>query len=152
MLIKIFKSLVPVLAIVGIVFALSPSVAQAHEKLVIQVNSNDKTIMTYALNVAANVTKYYQDLGEETPDIEIVAFGPGLHMLRADTSPVKQRMEGFLAGSFPNVTFAACGNTMQKMTKKEGKVPELLTGVTNVPAGVIRIMELQDLGYNYIKS
>jgi len=148
---KSFKILTAALAIVGAVTALATNVAQAHQKLVIQVNTKDAKTMNIALNNAANVTKYYQDLGEETPDIEIVAFGPGLHMLRADTSPVKKRMEGFLAGSFPNVSFAACGNTMKKMAKKEGKAPELLSGVNNVPAGVIRIMELQGSGYKYIR-
>jgi len=134
------------------VFLISAPTAWAAEthKLVIQVNSNDKITMTYALNNAANVTQYFQDRGEDV-DIEIVAYGPGLHMLRADSSPVKDRIEGFLAGSFPNVSFAACGNTMKKMTKKEGKTPVLLDGVKNVDAGVIRIMELQNQGYNYIR-
>jgi intracellular sulfur oxidation DsrE/DsrF family protein len=40
---------------------------------------------------------------------------------------------------------------MKKMAKKEGKAPELLSGVNNVPAGVIRIMELQGSGYKYIR-
>jgi uncharacterized protein len=148
---KMLKGLIAALAIFGTVSALAPSLAEAHQKLVIQVNTNDAATMNIALNNAANVTKYYQEQGEETPDIEIVTFGPGLHMLRSDSSPVKQRMEGFLAGSFPNVSFAACGNTMKKMTKKEGKAPELLEGVTNVSSGVIRIMELQGKGYKYLR-
>src|SRR5215831_178947 len=43
--------------------------------------------MNLALNNATNVTKYYKDLGEKVK-VEVITFGPGLHMLRADTSPV----------------------------------------------------------------
>ena len=49
-------------------------------------------MMNLALNNATNVTQYYKDLGEKVK-IDIVTFGPGLHMLRDDTSPVKARIK-----------------------------------------------------------
>src|SRR4051794_40454732 len=55
-------------------------------RLVLQVNSNEPAVMNLALNNAANVAQYYKDLGEKVT-IEIITFGPGLHMLRDDTSP-----------------------------------------------------------------
>ncbi len=60
-----------------------------------------------------------QDAGEKVK-IEVVTFGPGLHMLREDTSPVKasHRGDGL---STPEVSFKACGNTPEKMQKAENK-------------------------------
>jgi len=40
--------------------------------------------------------------------------------------------------------FSACNNTMKKIKKKKGKMPSLTKGVKIVPAGVIRIMKLQE--------
>ena len=54
-----------------------------------QVNANDPATMNLALNNATNVAQYYKDRGEKVA-IEVVTFGPGLHMLRDDTSPVRR--------------------------------------------------------------
>jgi hypothetical protein len=126
--------------------------AVAHEKshkLVIHVDENDKQVMTIALNNAANVTNYYQGKGEEV-EIEIVAYGPGLMMLHAGKSPVKKRVESF-EGSFPNITFAACGNTMKLMSKKTGKLPPLVSNAKVVTSGVVQIMTRQEQGWNYLR-
>jgi intracellular sulfur oxidation DsrE/DsrF family protein len=40
---------------------------------------------------------------------------------------------------------------MKKVAKKTGKMPVLLEGVNEVPGGVIRILELQQQGYAYIR-
>ena len=48
-----------------------------------------------------------------------------------------------------DVTFSACANTMEKIERKTGKKPELTEGVQVVPAGVGRIIELQEQGYAY---
>src|SRR5690349_5109045 len=90
-----------------VLLALSaPALAGEHHKLALQISDNDPEKMNAVLNVAANVSKFYSDKGDEV-DIEIVAFNAGLHMLRADTSPVKARLVSFKQG-MPNVTFMAC--------------------------------------------
>ena len=76
-------------------------------------------MMNLALNNATNVAQYYKDLGEKV-SIEIVTYGPGLHMLRDDTSPVKARIET-IALSTPEISFKACGNTRENMRKAENK-------------------------------
>ena len=68
------------------------SLTRSLHRLILQVNTNDPAMMNLALNNATNVTQYYKDLGEKVT-IEIVTFGPGLHMLRDDTSPVKARIK-----------------------------------------------------------
>lgn len=118
-------------------------------RLVIHVDDNNPQKMNLALNNAANVSKYYASKGEDVA-IEIVAYGPGLHMLRADSSPVKTRIASFQKG-MPNVAFSACGNTIRAMTRKSGKKVTLLNDIKVVPAGVTRIMELQEKGWSYLK-
>jgi len=119
--------------------------------VVFHVDENDAAKMNLALNNAANVSKYYAAKGKKA-QIEIVTYGPGLHMLRADTSPVKQRLESYTL-EFDNVSFAACGNTLKGMTKKEGKAPPIIQSdkVNVVPSGVVQLMIRQDQGWHYIR-
>ena len=118
-------------------------------KLALQISDNDKGKMNTVLNVAANVSRYYSEQGDEI-QIEIVAFNAGLHMLRADTSPVRERLESF-SKSMPNVTFDACKNTMDAMARKEGKEPPMLPVSHVVPAGVVRLMELDKQGWTIVR-
>ncbi len=133
--------------------ALGPKAALAAgsvvHKLAIHVDDNDPKRMNMALNNAENVTKYYQSKGEKVI-IEIVAYGPGLHMLRSDTSPVKARIEAMSLG-MDNLSFAACGNTKTRMTKKEGKDIPIMPEAKQVISGVVRLMELQEQGYAYVR-
>lgn len=118
-------------------------------RLVLQVNSNDAAAMNLTLNNATNVTEYYKGLGEKV-QIEVVTFGPGLHMLREDTSPVKARIEE-MALSTPEVSFKACGNTQEKMQKAENKSIPIIKQAEVVKSGVVRVMELQEKGWAYVK-
>ena len=123
--------------------------SEVDHKVVIHVDENDAKRMNLVLNNAANVSKYYRSKGEEV-EIEIVTYGPGLHMLRADTSPVKDRIVPF-AASYENISFRACGNTLNKMTKKEGKEPPLLDIAENVPSGVVHLIQRQEEGWSYVR-
>ncbi len=125
------------------------AIARKPHQLILQVNSNEPATMNLVLNNATNVAQYYRDLGE-TVEIEVVAFGPGLHMLRDDTSPVKTRIE-VLALSNPEISFKACGNTQDNMRKAENKDINLIPQATIVKSGVIRVMELQERGWSYVK-
>ena len=118
-------------------------------RLILQVNSNDPAAMNLTLNNATNVTEYYKGLGEKVK-IEVVTFGPGLNMLREDTSPVKARIEE-MALSTPEVSFKACGNTQEKMQKAENKSIPIIKQAEVVKSGVVRVMELQEKGWTYVK-
>jgi len=121
----------------------------AAHKVAIHVDENDPKRMNLVLNNAQNITKYYESKGE-TVLIEVVTYGPGLHMLRDDTSPVKPRIEQ-MSLELPNLSFAACGNTQKKMAAKEGKKIPLLDEATWVPSGVVRLIELQEQGWSYVR-
>ena len=118
-------------------------------RLILQVNTNDPAMMNLALNNATNVSQYYKDLGREVT-IEIITFGPGLHMLRDDTSPVKARIKA-ISESTPSISFRACGNTRENMSKVESKEIPLIAEAKVVKSGVVRVMDLQEKGWTYVK-
>jgi intracellular sulfur oxidation DsrE/DsrF family protein len=123
----------------------------AKHRIVIQVDQNDPEVMNLALNNARNVLEAYRAKNQDV-DVEVVAYGPGLHMLRDDTSPVKDRIKELAQVSFPsNITFSACNNTKQGMEKREGHEITIIPQAHLVPAGVVRIMELEEQGYSYVK-
>ena len=123
--------------------------AKKAHRLAVQVNVNEPAAMNLALNNASNVAQFYKELGEKV-QIEIVAYGPGLHMLRQDTSPVKDRIKS-ISESIPNISFKACGNTQANMQKTEAKDIPLVGQAEVVKSGVVRLMELQEQGWSYIR-
>ncbi len=145
---KYLLGLPAVLAIV-VTCAMSSAFADVVHKLAIQVSDKDPATMTKVLNVVANAARDFSSRGEQY-EIEVVAFNAGLHMLRSDTSPVAERITK-ISESIPDVTFSACGNTMKGMTKKEGKEPPIMAFAKHVPAGVVRLMELDNKGYTIIR-
>jgi intracellular sulfur oxidation DsrE/DsrF family protein len=119
-------------------------------RVAIQVNQNDPDVMNLALNNAKNVIEHYRGRGEKV-DVEIVAYGPGLHMLRADTSQVKDRIKD-MAGQYSSIVkFSACNNTKQAMEKREGHAISIIPEATTVDSGVVQLMERQEQGWSYIR-
>jgi len=127
----------------------APDVTKKAHRLVLQVNTNEPATMSLALNNATNVEQYYKTLGEKV-EIEVVTFGPGLHMLRDDTSPVKDRIKA-IAEKTPSISFKACGNTQENMGRSENKTIPLIAQATLVRSGVVRVMELQEQGWTYVR-
>lgn len=117
----------------------------------IQVDQNDPQVMNLALNNATNVIEHYRAKNEDV-DVDIVTYGPGLHMLRADTSPVQDRIRRLKELAFPGkIQFSACNNTKQNMEKAEGKSVPIISDATLVPSGVVQLMELQEQGWSYVR-
>ena len=116
----------------------------ASHKVVIQVSTADPATQKMALNNAVNLQK---DLGPDNVDIEIVAYGPGLSLM-TKAGPEAERIPSLITSG---IQFDACGNTIKKVESETGKQPQLIEGVKVVPAGVVRIMELQEKGYSYIR-
>ena len=127
--------------VAGIVPAQAQQPTGARSKVVMQVSDGDAAKWNLALNNAKNLQS---DLGAANVDIEIVAFGPGIGMLKAD-SVVGTRVDEALAAG---VKLMGCENTMrgQKLTK-----PDMLAGVSYVPAGVVEIVQRQQQGWAYLR-
>ena len=114
---------------------------QKRHKIVIQVSDNDPAKWNLALNNAKNLQ---DDVGAANVDIEIVAYGPGIGMLKLE-SPSGARIADAMKA---NVTVLACENTMrgQKLTKDD-----MLPAISYVPAGVTEIMKKQGEGWAYLR-
>jgi intracellular sulfur oxidation DsrE/DsrF family protein len=123
----------------------------ASHRIVIQVSQNDPERMNLALNNTENAIKYYSGKGESI-EVEIVAYGPGLNMLREDTSPVKDHIKTLKASKIGgDVSFSACHNTQMAMEKREGHSIEIIPEATVVPAGIVRLTQLEEQGWTYIR-
>ena len=113
-------------------------------KVVIQVSTDDERTQKIALNNAVNIQK---SLGVGEVKIEIVAYGPGLGIMTM-AGKQSQRVADL---ALQDITFSACNNTIKKITKKKGAAPKLVEGVGIVDSGAVRIIELQQQGYAYIR-
>ena len=118
-------------------------------RVAVHVDQNDPQVMNMALNNVANLTSYYEAQGD-TVLVEVVAYGPGLNMFLPDKSPVEDRIST-MSLSMDNLTFSACGNTLAAMEKKAGNKISLIDEAGIVPSGVVRLIELQENDYAYIK-
>ena len=119
--------------------SLSPS--SSRNRVVLQVSDADPAKWNLALNNANNIQ---HDLGKDNVDIEIVAYGPGLGMLKAD-SKVAPRLAQALDSS---IGLMACENTMRntKTTRDQ-----MYGGISYVDAGVVHIMKRQREGWAYVR-
>jgi hypothetical protein len=139
-------------AVAATAFA-SAGVAGDHKPhhIAIQIDQNDPQVMNMVLNNATNVVEYYRGKNEEV-DVDIVAYGPGLHMLRTDTTPVRDRIKQLKDMAFPGkIQFSACNNTKQGMEKAEGHAISIVPDASIVPSGVVHLMELQEQGWSYVR-
>ena len=120
-------------------------------RIAIQIDQNDPQIMNMVLNNATNAIEYYRNKNEDV-SLDIVAYGPGLYMLRADTSPVQDRIKRLKDMVFPGkIQFSACNNTKQGMEKAEGHAISVLPEAIIVPSGVVHLTELEEQGWSYVR-
>jgi len=132
----------------GMHSALPQPTAKLH-RMVIQVSRDDVEGMNLALNNIMAAKRLYDSRNEQF-QVELVAYGPGITMLRADNSPVKDRIEE-AKKAVPNLVLSMCGNAKAGAEKREVHEIFPLPGVGVVPAGVVRVMELQEQGWTYIR-
>ena len=123
--------------------AVNADMSLAKHKVVVQSSSSDPELQGLALVIAGNLQKHY---GMDNVDIEVVAYGPGLGILAAD-SPNAAKVKSLLDH---NIKFSACEGTLKFMESNNGKRPKLVAGVGVVPDGVVRVIELQEQGYTYV--
>ena len=117
--------------------------AQAtRNRALFQVTDNDPARWNMILNNMANLR---EGVGAEGAEIELVAYGPGLLMLKAD-SPVRQRIAAALKSG---VKVNACQNTMEAMKLAPA---DMAPDIGYVPSGVVEVMKKQQQGWAYIRS
>ncbi len=121
--------------------AAAQTTAPVKSKVVFQVSDGDAAKWNLTLNNAKNVQ---QELGVDKVSIEIVAYGPGIGMLKADALVSNRVVEATQSG----IQVVACQNTMTalKLTKAD-----MNPAISYVPAGVVELMKRQGEGWAYIK-
>ena len=124
------------------------SAVKSH-RLALHISEDRPETMTMILGNAQNAIEYFAAKGE-TIEIQIVAYGPGVAMFRADTSPMKDKLKAFHA-RHANVAFVACHNTLAGMSKRENKPIAIVPEATEVPAGIGHLVELQEQGWAYVR-
>ncbi len=127
--------------------AMLPAAARAQaqtgrNRALFQVTDNDPARWNLILN---NIINLKEGVGSESVEIELVAYGPGIGMLKAD-SPVKHRIADALKSG---VHVNACQNTMTGMKLTPA---DMLGEIGYVPSGVVEVMRKQQQGWSYIRS
>src|SRR5882724_6262032 len=144
---KGFRAAIAVAVLLVPAFLLGMHTAQSQNtpklhRMLLQVSRDDTEGMNLALANAVNAKKLYDSRGEQL-QVEIVAYGPGITMLRNDNSPVKDRISE-TKKEIPNLVLSMCGNAKAAAEKREGHEVVPLAGVGVVPAGIVRVVELQE--------
>lgn len=137
-------SAVALMALAFCTFALAQAQAQQpapRAKIVVQMSEADPARWNLALN---NVKNIQTDLGAANVDIELVAFGPGIGMLKADSVVANRIDEALGAG----VKVLACENTMRNSKLANA---DMLPNVGHVASGVVEIMQKQQQGWAYLR-
>ena len=151
---KRFQAIVRVMAAAALIASASPvAFAQqaplqdkpfAEHKVVLQLSDNDPRKQGLVLSVTSNLMKHYD------PDkvaIEIVAFGPGIELLRPD-NPNRKMVESLVA---QGARFDICLNTVDTLERESGKRPEFIAVATPVQVGVAQILFLTENGYTLVR-
>src|ERR1700754_1309347 len=116
----------------------------AEHKIVLQLSDNDPRKQALVISVANNLLKFYD------PDkvaVEVVAFGPGIDLLRSESNSRKQ-VESLIA---QGVRFDVCLNTIDTIERETGRRPEIMPGATPVQVGVGQILFLTENGYSLVR-
>jgi len=116
----------------------------AEHRIVLQLSDNDPRKQGLVLSVASNLMKFYD------PDkvaIEVVAFGPGIELLRPD-NPNRKMVESLVA---QGARFDICLNTVDTLERENGKRPEFIAAATPVQVGVAQILFLTENGYALVR-
>ena len=116
----------------------------AEHKIVLQLSDNDPRKQGLVISVANNLMKFYD------PDkvaIEIVAFGPGIDLLRPE-NPNRKAVESLVA---QGARVDICLNTVDTLEREAGKRPEFIAAATPVQVGVAQILFLTENGYTLVR-
>jgi hypothetical protein len=116
----------------------------AEHKIVLQLSDNDAGKQNLVISVANNLLKFYD------PDkvaIEVVAFGPGIEVLRSE-SPARKQVESLIA---QGVRVDVCLNTVDTIERETGRRPDIIPGATPVQVGVGQILFLTENGYTLVR-
>lgn len=146
------RTLKPVALLIGLLSVMAGVAQAAHvpdgrkvHKLVFQVNIEDPLIWNLTLN---NITNVITEVGKENVEIKLVTYGPGINMFRKGKSNILERLDSLKKANGKALDYTVCSNTMRGMKVEKSEIVEF---VHDLYPGIVRIMELQEKGYVYIR-
>jgi intracellular sulfur oxidation DsrE/DsrF family protein len=116
----------------------------AEHRIVLQLSDSDPKKQGLVISVANNLLKFYD------PDkvaIEVVAFGPGIDLLRPENAN-RKLVESLVA---QGVRVDVCLNTVDTIERETGKRPDIIPAATPVQVGVGQILLLTENGYTLVR-
>ena len=116
----------------------------ARRQVVLQVSDADPKSWNATLNIAQLMRKNYAQRGVEQVDIEIVAIGGGIQMLR-DDAVVANRVRDVIG---EGTDVVACEVSMRAFKLPKGQMLERLR---YVEAGAIEMVEKQRQGWSLLR-
>lgn len=116
----------------------------AEHRIVLQLSDSDAKKESLVISVANNLIKAY---GPDAIAVEVVAFGPGIDVLRTE-NPNRTRVESLIA---QGVKFDVCVNTLDTIARETGKRPDIIPGAIPVQVGVGQILSLTENGYTLVR-
>ncbi len=116
----------------------------ADHRLVLQLSDDDAKKQALVISVAYNLLKFY---GPDRIAIEVVTFGPGIALVRAD-SPNRKFVDSLVA---QGVRFDVCMNTVETIERETGHSVPLNPNAIPVQAGVAQILELIEKDYTLVR-
>lgn len=112
-------------------------------RVVLHLNSGDEKVQRGALN---NIRNLYQEVGREHVRVELVVHGAGLSLLTKKDSVYASELAQLKSAY--DVEFTACSNTMKTMNLTRN---DLVDQVDRTTPAMVRLIELQEQGWIYIK-
>ncbi len=125
------------------------SAAGPTTKVLFHLDNGDRAHMRQVLEEAQHLLARYR-ADHKHAKVEILADGPGLTLLRRHLSPYPARIAA-LKARYPNLIFAACQDTINRLERRKGIEPHLLPQAVVVPSAIAEIVRLQHRGWTYIR-
>jgi intracellular sulfur oxidation DsrE/DsrF family protein len=116
----------------------------ADHHIALQLSDSDPKKETIVISIAYNLLKFY---GPDKIAIEVVTFGPGVDLLRADDAN-RQRIDSLVA---QGVQFDVCDNTLETIERETGHRPALNPNAVEVVAGVAQLLALAEKNYTIVR-
>lgn len=116
----------------------------AEHRIVLQLSDSDAKKESLVISVANNLIKAY---GPDAIAVEVVAFGPGIDVLRTGNAN-RTRVESLIS---QGVKFDVCVNTLDTIERETGKRPDIIPGAIPVQVGVGQILSLTENGFTLVR-
>jgi uncharacterized protein len=120
----------------------NPLTKKSKHKVVIQVSTKDTAEWSGLIN---NISNLKTGWGNDV-EIEVVAHGPGIDLLRKSKTNKESAIAGFKE---QGVVFFGCENTMKR---KNIPASDIIEAAGTVPMGIGEVIMKQEKGWSYIKA